>query len=31
MFTFNDIKNEDIFEFFAKLGYSPWKKYEISI
>lgn len=31
MFTFNDIQNEDILEFFAMRGYSIWKKYKISI
>ena len=31
MFTFNDIKNEDILSFFARFGYAPWKKYNLSI
>ena len=29
--TFKDIKNEDIFEFFATMGYCEWKKYNVSI
>ena len=31
MFTFSDIKDDDIFEFFARMGYCPWKKYEVFI
>ena len=29
--TFKDVKDEDILEFFAKLGYCPWKKYDVII
>jgi hypothetical protein len=31
MFTFNNIEDEDILQFFARLGYAPWKKYDVSI